>query len=37
MRQLSERLAVLIMPVWFRNNARLESCKPCQGGAAQGF
>jgi hypothetical protein len=29
--KLSEGLEVLNMPVWFRNGARVESCKPCQG------
>jgi len=29
--EVSEGLEVLNMPVWFRNGARLESCKPCQG------
>ena len=29
--EVSEGLKVLNMPVWFRNGARLESCKPCQG------
>jgi hypothetical protein len=29
--EVSEGLKVLNMPVCFRNGARLESCKPCQG------
>jgi hypothetical protein len=29
--EVSGGLKVLNMPVWFRNGARLESCKPCQG------
>jgi hypothetical protein len=37
MRELTERFAVQIMAVCFRNNLRLESCKPCQGVAAWEF
>jgi hypothetical protein len=29
--EVSKGLKVLNMPVWFRNGACLESCKPCQG------
>jgi hypothetical protein len=33
MGDVSEGLKVLNMPLCLRNGARLESCKPCQGGS----